>query len=218
MKNYDFIPHAANTRSCSQVINLIEAEGAAGYGFYWALLEYLRAQPRYTGDIRAIKNLARQLRIRIDKALRVLNDYDLFVVNKIDFYYEDCSFVYKGKIATRNWINRAVKENNKQLGAISIIFCSDNYLLKINQDYLNHDYFTDISTFDYCEGNSVSGDLFISIDMIRANAEKFGVEFIDELHRVIIHGVMHLVGFKDKTEEEAQTMRAQENYWLERFS
>ena len=110
-------------------------------------------------------------------------------MNKIDFYYEDCEFVYKGKIATRSWINRAVKENNKQLGLISIIFCSDNYLLKINQDYLNHDYFTDIITFDYCEGNSVSGDLFISIDMIRANAEKFGVEFIDELHRVIIHGV-----------------------------
>ena len=138
-------------------------------------------------------------------------------MNKIDFYYEDCSFVYKGKIATRSWINRAVKENNKQLGLISIIFCSDNYLLKINQDYLNHDYFTDIITFDYCEGNSVSGDLFISIDMIRANAEKFGVEFIDELHRVIIHGVMHLVGFKDKTDEEAQVMRTQENYWLERF-
>ena len=138
-------------------------------------------------------------------------------MNKIDFYYEDCSFVYKGKIATRNWINRAIKENNKQPGAISVIFCSDNYLLKINQDYLNHDYFTDIITFDYCEGNSVSGDLFISIDMIRANAEKFGVEFIDELHRVIIHGVMHLVGFKDKTDKEAQVMRTQENYWLERF-
>ena len=138
-------------------------------------------------------------------------------MNKIDFYYEDCEFVYKGKIATRSWINRAVKENNKQLGLISIIFCSDNYLLKINQDYLNHDYFTDIITFDYCDGNSVSGDLFISIDMIRANAEKFGVEFIDELHRVIIHGVMHLVGFKDKTDEEAQVMRTQENYWLERF-
>ena len=86
MKNDQYIPHEVSTRSNSQVINLIEAEGAAGYGFYWALLEYLRAQPRYTGDIRAIKNLARQLRIRIDKALRVLNDYDLFVVNKIDFY------------------------------------------------------------------------------------------------------------------------------------
>ena len=74
MKNYNFIPHAANTRSRSQVINLIEAEGAAGYGFYWALLEYLRTQPRYTGDIRAIKNIARQMKVRIDKALRILND------------------------------------------------------------------------------------------------------------------------------------------------
>ena len=86
MKNYDFIPHAANTRSCSQVINLIESEGAAGYGFYWALLEYLRTQPRYTGDIRAIKNIARQMKVRIDKALRILNDYGLFIVENIDFH------------------------------------------------------------------------------------------------------------------------------------
>ena len=86
MKNYDFIPHAANTRSCSQVINLIEAEGAAGYGFYWALLEYLRTQPRYTGDIRAIKNIARQMKVRIDKALRILNDYGLFIVENIEFH------------------------------------------------------------------------------------------------------------------------------------
>ena len=86
MKNYDFIPHAANTRSCSQVLNLIESEGAAGYGFYWALLEYLRTQPRYTGDIRAIKNIARQMKVRIDKALRILNDYGLFIVENIDFH------------------------------------------------------------------------------------------------------------------------------------
>ena len=86
MKNYDFIPHAANTRSSSQVINLIEAEGAAGYGFYWALLEYLRTQPHYTGDIRAIRNIARQMKVRIDKALRVLNNYGLFIVEKVDFH------------------------------------------------------------------------------------------------------------------------------------
>ena len=86
MKNYDFIPHAANMRSSSQVIILIEAEGAAGYGFYWALLEYLRAQKHYTGDIRAIKNIARQMKIRIDKALRTLNDYGLFIVENIDFH------------------------------------------------------------------------------------------------------------------------------------
>ena len=86
MKNYNFIPHAANTRSRSQVINLIEAEGAAGYGSYWALLEYLRAQKHYIGDIRSIKNIARQMKVRIDKALRILNNYGLFIVEEVDFH------------------------------------------------------------------------------------------------------------------------------------
>ena len=86
MKNYNFIPHAANTRSRSQVINLIEAEGAAGYGFYWALLEYLRAQKHYIGDIQSIKNIARQMKVRIDKALRILNNYGLFIVEEVDFH------------------------------------------------------------------------------------------------------------------------------------
>ena len=86
MKNYNFIPHAANTRSRSQVINLIEAEGATGYGFYWALLEYLRAQKHYIGDIRSIKNIARQMKVRIDKALRILNNYGLFIVEEVDFH------------------------------------------------------------------------------------------------------------------------------------
>ena len=135
----------------------------------------------------------------------------------ISYFFEDTDFQFKNRTINNRWLRLVAESEIRRIGQISIIFCSDNYLLKINQDYLNHDYFTDIITFDYCEGNSVSGDLFISIDMIRANAEKFGVEFIDELHRVIIHGVMHLVGFKDKTDEEAQMMRAQENYWLERF-
>ena len=86
MKNHNFIPHAANTRSRSQVINLIEAEGAAGYGFYWALLEYLRVQKHYIGDIRSIKNIARQMKVRIDKALRILNNYGLFIVEEVDFH------------------------------------------------------------------------------------------------------------------------------------
>ena len=86
MKNHNFIPHAANTRSRSQVINLIEAEGAAGYGFYCALLEYLRAQKHYIGDIRSIKNIARQMKVRIDKALRILNNYGLFIVEEVDFH------------------------------------------------------------------------------------------------------------------------------------
>ena len=86
MKNYDFIPHAANIRNSSQVLNLIESEGAAGYGFYWSLLEYLRAQPYFTGDIRAIKNIARQMKVRMDKALRILNNYNLFVVENDNFH------------------------------------------------------------------------------------------------------------------------------------
>jgi hypothetical protein len=86
MKNYDFIPHTANMRSSSQVLNLIESEGAAGYGFYWGLLEYLRAQPHYTGDIRAIKNIARQMKVRMDKAMRILNDYGLFILEDTRFH------------------------------------------------------------------------------------------------------------------------------------
>ena len=86
MKNYDFIPHAANMRSSSQVLNLIESEGAAGYGFYWVLLEFLRSQPRYTGDIHAIRNIARQVKVRLDKALRILNNYGLFIVDNTSFH------------------------------------------------------------------------------------------------------------------------------------
>ena len=86
MKNDQYIPHEVSMRSSSQVINLIEAEGAAGYGFYWAVLEYLRAQNHYTGDIRAIKNIARQMKVRIDKAIRILNDYDLFIVENTAFF------------------------------------------------------------------------------------------------------------------------------------
>ena len=135
-------------------------------------------------------------------------------MNNIDFYYEDCSFVYKGKIATRSWINRAVKENNKQLGLISIIFCSDNYILDVNQQYLQHDYFTDIITFDYCEGDRLSGDLFISVDTVRENALEYGTEFIDELNRVIVHGILHLIGYDDHSDEDIAVMRKKEDYYL----
>ena len=115
MKNYDFIPHAANTRSCSQVINLIESEGAAGYGFYWALLEYLRTQPRYTGDIRAIKNIARQMKVRIDKALRILNDYGLFIVENIDFH---SPFLDEKMFPMKRKCNKNVSENDETLSEV----------------------------------------------------------------------------------------------------
>ena len=102
-------------------------------------------------------------------------------------------------------------------GDISIIFCSDNYILDINQRFLQHDYFTDIITFDYSEGRRISGDLFISVDSVRENAVEYGTEFSDELHRVIVHGILHLIGYDDHTDEEIKEMRAKENYYLSVF-
>ena len=103
----------------------------------------------------------------------------------------------------------------RNMGDINIIFCSDNYILDVNMKYLQHDYFTDIITFDYCEKDILSGDLFISIDSVRENALFYGTEFSDELNRVMVHGLLHLIGYDDHTEEEIATMRSKENYYLE---
>ena len=102
----------------------------------------------------------------------------------------------------------------RQIGNISIIFCSDNYILDVNQKYLQHDYFTDIITFDYCEGDKLSGDLFISVDTVKDNAVEYGTEFQDELNRVMVHGLLHLIGYDDHSEEDIKEMRAKENYYL----
>ena len=98
----------------------------------------------------------------------------------------------------------------------NIIFCSDNYILDINMKYLQHDYFTDIITFDYCEKNTLSGDLFISVDSVRENALLYGApSFEDELNRVIVHGLLHLIGYDDHSDEQVAVMRQKENYYLE---
>lgn len=111
-------------------------------------------------------------------------------------------------------LTNLLNKEAKILGDISIIFVSDPYLLEMNQKYLNHDYYTDIITFDYCDMNIVSGDLFISVDRVQDNAEIFNVDLLTELHRVMIHGVLHLCGYKDKTEEEERNMRELENKYL----
>ena len=103
----------------------------------------------------------------------------------------------------------------RHLGAINIIFCSDNYILDVNQKYLQHDYFTDIITFDYCEGKTLSGDLFISVDSVRENSIFYGTEFENELNRVMVHGILHLIGYDDHSDEEQKVMREKENYYLE---
>jgi rRNA maturation RNase YbeY len=124
------------------------------------------------------------------------------------------TFTLKNRTILKNWIKRTIERNNKQLGEISYIFCSDEQLLEINKEFLNHDYYTDIITFDYSEADIVSGDLFISIDRIKDNAKTLDVSYKEELHRVIIHGILHLLGFKDKTDEESQNMRLLENECL----
>lgn len=132
----------------------------------------------------------------------------------ISFYFEDTKFVFKQKTLTRKWLKLVAESEICRIGDISVIFCSDNYILDINQRYLSHDYFTDIITFDYREGNRLSGDLFISVDSVKENSVEYGTEFNDELNRVIVHGLLHIIGYDDHTEEQTREMRSKENYYL----
>ena len=133
----------------------------------------------------------------------------------ITYFLQDTDFVFKNKLLNNRWLKMVAESEIKRLGDISIIFCSDSYILDVNIKYLQHDYFTDIITFDYCEGNKLSGDLFISVDSVRENAAFYGTEFSDELNRVIVHGLLHLIGYDDHTDEEKKIMREKENYYLE---
>ena len=132
----------------------------------------------------------------------------------ISYYFQDTDFKFRDRRRTNEWLKLAAESEIRRIGYISIIFCSDNYVLDINQKYLQHDYFTDIITFDYCEGDRLSGDLFISVDSVRENSVEFGTEFKDELNRVIIHGLLHLVGYDDHTEKDIKLMRSKENDYL----
>lgn len=137
----------------------------------------------------------------------------------IRFHSEDTGFDIRGhKRAVGAWIRAAAAEEGFGVGEIDVIFCSDPYLLEINRRYLQHDYYTDIITFDYCEGNSLSGDLFISVDTVRSNAQRYGAMFHVELLRVIIHGIMHLAGYKDKSDPDATLMRERENHYLDKLN
>ena len=132
----------------------------------------------------------------------------------ISYYFEDTDFVFRKKTLNNKWLKLVAESEIRRIGDISIIFCSDNYILDVNQQYLQHDYFTDIITFDYCEGVRLSGDLFISVDSVRENAVEYGTEFDEELNRVIVHGVLHLIGYDDHCDEDIQVMRSKENNYL----
>ena len=133
----------------------------------------------------------------------------------IRYFCEDIKFTYKNKLANNRWLKMVAGSEIRKIGDVNVIFCSDNYILDVNMKYLQHDYFTDIITFDYCEGKVLSGDLFISVDSVRENSIEFGTDFEEELHRVIVHGVLHLIGYDDHTDEDKKVMRQKEDYYLQ---
>ena len=115
------------------------------------------------------------------------------------------------------WIKDVAASYNRQVGEVGYLFCNDEKILEVNQQYLGHDYYTDIITFDYDEGDVINGDIVISLDTVRSNAAQQGTAYMDELHRVIIHGILHLCGINDKAPGEREIMEAAENKALELF-
>ncbi|MDJ1473112.1 rRNA maturation RNase YbeY [Xanthocytophaga flava] len=133
----------------------------------------------------------------------------------ISYFTEDTTFLITQKRSLTAWIKQVILDEGYQLELLNFIFCSDNYLLSINKQYLDHDYFTDIITFEQSEDPStIEGDIFISIDRVKENADTFNTEFSQELYRVMIHGVLHLCGYMDHTPEEKEQMRDKESYYL----
>ncbi|NVO08571.1 MAG: rRNA maturation RNase YbeY [Bacteroidales bacterium] len=127
------------------------------------------------------------------------------------------SYVLKNKRKISNWIKKVIKSYGKELGSVTIIFSNDDFILEINKQYLKHNYFTDIITFDYSQGRTVDGDIFISLDTVLDNSKTYNSSFDCELLRVIIHGILHLLGFKDKKDFDKTIMTEKENKCLELF-
>lgn len=132
----------------------------------------------------------------------------------VELFYEDVEIPGLDPEFFVSWFEKVTLEEEKVLGDITIVFCSDDYLLDVNRRHLDHDYYTDIITFDYSEWPVVSGDLFVSSDRVADNAKGLEIEFKEELDRVAVHGLLHLCGFKDKSDEEELVMREKEDYYL----
>jgi len=135
----------------------------------------------------------------------------------ISFQNQSITFNLSEKLKIKSWIRQIVESEKKQLGQINFVFTSDEELLKTNIEFLAHNTFTDIITFDYCEGKIINGDIIISVERVKDNSEKFKTGFNEELKRVIIHGVLHLCGYKDKSKADAELMRKKENAALKKF-
>lgn len=138
-------------------------------------------------------------------------------MSKINFFTEDTSYNLKGKTTIRKWITETIINEGYGLSELNFIFCSDEYLLRVNQDFLQHDYYTDVITFDNSEElKMILGDIFISIDRVKDNAKQNKVSTHDELCRIIIHGTLHLLGYRDKTKKAKLEMTAKEDFYLNR--
>lgn len=135
----------------------------------------------------------------------------------IQFTNDRITFNLKKKSILKTWIRSVIEKEKLILGNLSYVFCDDESLLKINQQFLDHDTYTDIITFDYREGKTVNGEIYISIDRVRDNAEKYKTNFENELHRVMIHGVLHICGYKDKTKAAKELMRKMEDASLKKL-
>lgn len=134
----------------------------------------------------------------------------------ISFFTEDVDYTLKDKVKIKRWIQQTVASESKKTGDINIIFCSDEYLLEVNKQYLEHDYYTDIITFNY-NTDKINGDLFISLDRVADNANQNNVPRETELLRVIIHGVLHLLGYNDKTAKEEKEIRSKEDSCINNY-
>lgn len=131
----------------------------------------------------------------------------------IDFNYE-LDFELDNEASTSEWISKCIEDFDKEEGEIQYVFCDDTYLHKLNVEFLEHDTLTDIISFDYVMGDLISGDIFISIERVKENANDLGIDFLQELDRVLIHGILHYIGFKDKSDEDKIVMRSKEDYCL----
>lgn len=132
----------------------------------------------------------------------------------ITFQAENIAFPKIKRQITKKWIKLVAENYGKKIGEISYLFCNDEKILEVNREYLSHDYYTDIITFDYSEDDKISGDIIISLDTIRSNSQKYQTDLIEEFNRVIIHGILHLCGLNDKSPEEEKGMREAENQAL----
>ncbi|OFY87590.1 MAG: rRNA maturation RNase YbeY [Bacteroidetes bacterium RIFCSPLOWO2_12_FULL_35_15] len=138
----------------------------------------------------------------------------------IYFHTQDIKFTLKNKVILKQWITSTIKKKKRKAGELNFIFCSDDQLLSLNKQHLDHDTYTDIITFDYSQGNpnlDISGDVYISIERVKENALKFSKSFEDELHRILIHGTLHLLGYKDKTKIAKAEMTLQEDRCLKQL-